>query len=136
MSGSCDDTKTYWTYRRYSDFHDVDLRLREALGEDNFPLELPKKTLFRDLKNEFLTERSALLNDYLQHFVQIAHERRMIFHILEDFLSIDMYINRKKTIQKRVDSIVSPFKKATRDAGQDSIENFSPASSVGRALDS
>ena len=99
------------------------LRLREALGEDNFPLELPKKTLFRDLKNEFLAERSALLNDYLQQFVQIAHERRMIFHILEDFLSIDMYINRKKTIQKRVDSIVSPFKKATRDAGQESTES-------------
>ena len=48
----------------------------------------------------------------------MAHERRMVFHILEDFLSIEMYVNRKKTIQKRVDSIVSPFKKATRDAGQ------------------
>ena len=48
----------------------------------------------------------------------------MIFHILEDFLSIDMYINRKKTIQKRVDSIVSPFKKATRDAGQESTEKI------------
>ena len=45
MSGS-DDSKTYWTYRRYSDFHDIDIRLREALGETDFPLELPKKELF------------------------------------------------------------------------------------------
>ena len=45
MSGS-DDSKTYWTYRRYSDFHDIDIRLREVLGETDFPLELPKKELF------------------------------------------------------------------------------------------
>ena len=93
MSGS-DDSKTYWTYRRYSDFHDIDIRLREVLGESDFPLELPKKeefgrhrsgfqinsrfglfsgcgfvnfskTLFRDLKNEFLQQRAELLNDYL-----------------------------------------------------------------------
>ena len=45
MSGS-DDSKTYWTYRRYSDFHDIDIRLREVLGETDFPLELPKKEWF------------------------------------------------------------------------------------------
>ena len=45
MSGS-DDSKTYWTYRRYSDFHDIDIRLREVLGEADFPLELPKKEKF------------------------------------------------------------------------------------------
>ena len=45
MSGS-DDSKTYWTYRRYSDFHDIDIRLREVLGESDFPLELPKKEKF------------------------------------------------------------------------------------------
>ena len=46
----------------------------------------------------------------------MAHEKRFLFNILEDFLSIEMYTNRKKSIHKKVDSLVSPFKKVTRDA--------------------
>ena len=49
-------------------------------------------------------------------FVRLAHEKRFLFNILEDFLSIEMYTNRKKSIHKKVDSLVSPFKKVTRDA--------------------
>ena len=66
MSGS-DDSKTYWTYRRYSDFHDIDIRLREVLGESDFPLELPKKEKF-DYNNDngkvtFMKRFRKLLKD-------------------------------------------------------------------------
>ena len=46
-----------------------------------------------------------LLNEYLSDLIRLAHEKRFIFHILEDFLSMEMYTNRKKAITKKVDSL-------------------------------
>ena len=79
---------------------------------------LPSRTLFRDLKNEFLSTRAALLNEYLSTFSKLAHERRYVFPLLEEFLSEDVYTNKKKAIQKKVDSLVTPFKTASRNAAQ------------------
>jgi hypothetical protein len=114
MDGA-EDSRTYCTYRRYSDFHDLDLRLREILTEEdykNFNLDLPGRTLFKDLKSEFISQRASLLNNYLLAFSNLAHSRRFLFPILEEFLSDDIYKNKKKAIQKRVDSLVTPFKES------------------------
>ena len=102
MNGA-EDSRTYCTYRRYSDFHDMDIRIRELLGQDDYKLSsltLPSKTLFRDLKNEFLPTRAELLNEYISTFSKIAHGRRFIFPLLEEFLSQDPYTNKKKAIQE------------------------------------
>ena len=45
-----DDSESYSILRRFSDFHDLDLRLREMLQDADFKkmnLQLPSKTLFR-----------------------------------------------------------------------------------------
>ena len=46
----------------------LEVRLQHFMRDHHETLlpELPKKTLFRDLKNEFLNERALLLNAYLQ----------------------------------------------------------------------
>ncbi|CAG5105470.1 Oidioi.mRNA.OKI2018_I69.chr1.g2154.t1.cds [Oikopleura dioica] len=45
-----DDSESYSIFRRFSDFHDLDLRLREMLPDADYKkmnLQLPNKTLFR-----------------------------------------------------------------------------------------
>ena len=65
---------------------------------------------------EFAVDWQSKVSTQKVSFVRLAHEKRFLFNILEDFLSIEMYTNRKKSIHKKVDSLVSPFKKVTRDA--------------------
>ena len=53
-----DDSESYSILRRFSDFHDLDLRLREMLQDTDFKkmnLQLPSKTLFRKSFNFILT---------------------------------------------------------------------------------
>ena len=54
------------------------------------------------------------LDNYLQRFVASAHTNRYLFPILEEFLVNDVYLNKKKQIQKRMDSLVSPLKNASK----------------------
>lgn len=45
-----------------------------------------------------------------------------MFPLLEEFLSEDVYTNKKKAIQKKVDSLVTPFKTASRNAAQSLVD--------------
>lgn len=61
-----DDKKREWiTYRRYSEFNDLDVVLKKRYPDLKECLRLPNKSLINNTSQEIRAKRQKELNDYL-----------------------------------------------------------------------
>lgn len=128
--GSCKDTgKTYalysidvyrassegtnsWTvFRRYSDFDDLHMHLKEKYGHISGLL-LPGKRTFHNLDKKFLEKRRIALDAYLQNLLStdVLGQHPGMFEIVNNFLIPGPYAREKGQFARKVDTLVAPIR--------------------------
>nr|CAB3266454.1 sorting nexin-13 [Phallusia mammillata] len=92
------------TFRRYREFHDLHVSLKEN-GSNLGNLGLPGKTFFKDLKEDFLEKRRAELNQYLSTILSLRHPPKSM-ECLHLFLDAKAYQKTSKTFASKVDTMM------------------------------
>lgn len=107
-----EDEEIWDVYRRYSDFHDLQMIMSEKLINFHGP-SLPPKTVFRVLQDDqFLEKRKKALDNYLQTLLnpQLWEQYRGAREFVMKFLAPGMWAKHKSDLARKVDSLVNPFK--------------------------
>ena len=104
-------SRNWVVMRRYSDYHDLHMQLREK-----FPsllwLTLPAKKTFGNFEEEFIEKRRNLLEDYLQPLLDtnLLAENLGMFELVAGFLEQGDYYKGKSLLSRKMDHIVNPMK--------------------------
>ncbi|KAK3588903.1 hypothetical protein CHS0354_007052 [Potamilus streckersoni] len=105
------DDEIWDVYRRYSDFHDLNMILTEKFPDFNHP-SLPSKTVRKNMNEEFLNKRRKALDQYLQSLLNPEvweHHPGMKEYVMK-FLAPGMWEKHKSELQRKMDIIVNPLR--------------------------
>ena len=84
-------------WRRYSEFYDLDVALREEFGYHMERIKFPPKRTFGNLDPAFVAQRQQLLSEYLQAILQITNvadfEKHHCSKPLRAFVGYDLHLN-------------------------------------------
>lgn len=105
---SSEGTVTWTIARRYSDFDDLHIKLKEKFGSLG-RLHLPKKKSFRSTDRNFLERRKQDLDIYLQELLspELLDANIGMFEIVSNFLEIGKYVKEKGQFARKVAPIRS-----------------------------
>ncbi|XP_028391400.1 sorting nexin-13-like [Dendronephthya gigantea] len=107
---SSEGTVTWTIARRFSDFDDLHLKLKEKFGSNSLgDLHLPKKNPFRNTDRSFLEKRKQDLDCYLQKLLspELLDANPGMFEIVSNFLEIGKYVQEKGQFARKVAPIRS-----------------------------
>ncbi|XP_070564761.1 sorting nexin-13-like [Ptychodera flava] len=114
---NADNTEEVWdVYRRYSDFHDLHMVLKEKF-ESLFGLSLPGKKAFNNTSKSFLEKRTKQLNSYLQTLLchDVLSNNPGMLGVLVHFLEPGVYNKGKGQFARKMDTLVNPLKNSVRN---------------------
>ncbi|XP_052095486.1 sorting nexin-13-like isoform X1 [Mytilus californianus] len=102
-------------YRRYSDFHDLNMLVQEKFPDLPGP-GLPGKTVLKNMNQEFLEKRRKSLDNYLQNLLnpQLWEENKGLKDLLMKFLAQGLWEKHKSDLARKMDTIVNPLRTAGR----------------------
>lgn len=108
---SSEGTKSWTVFRRYSDFDDLHLHLKEKFGSIPHLL-LPGKRTFHNLDKKFLEKRRHALDAYLQTLLstEVLGQHLGMFEIVNNFLIPGAYAREKGQFARKVDTLVAPIR--------------------------
>ncbi|CAH3124187.1 unnamed protein product [Pocillopora meandrina] len=108
---SSEGTKSWTVFRRYSDFDDLHLHLKEKFGLIPSLL-LPGKRTFHNLDKKFLEKRRIALDTYLQNLLstETLGLHLGMFEIANNFLIPGPYAREKGQFARKVDTLVAPIR--------------------------
>ncbi|XP_077978569.1 sorting nexin-13-like [Glandiceps talaboti] len=112
-----DGTEEVWdVYRRYSDFHDLHMVLKEKF-DSLFGLSLPGKKAFNNMSKVFLERRTKQLNTYLQTLLcnDVLSNNPGMLGVLVHFLEPGVYNKGKGQFARKMDTLVNPLKNSVRN---------------------
>ncbi|UJR30126.1 hypothetical protein I4U23_017667 [Adineta vaga] len=118
------DQKREWiTYRRFSEFNDLDITIRKRYPDLRNIARLPGKSLINNTSSEVRLKRQKELNDYLSILTQtrILQSHPYLGDLLLKFLRNQQWkheqteLIRKDLFASTMDTFVKPFKEASRD---------------------
>eukprot|EP00795_Rhopilema_esculentum_P014548 gene14548-5617_t len=103
--------------RRYSDFHDLHMKLREKFSSLS-SLTLPGKKTFGNMDRNFIEKRKQALEDYLLYLLstEILTENRGLYELVIGFLEPGEYYKGKSAISRKIDHIAQPIKASVKAA--------------------
>ncbi|XP_041367207.1 sorting nexin-13-like isoform X2 [Gigantopelta aegis] len=105
-------------YRRYSDFHDLNMLLIEKFPELVGP-RLPGKTVIKNTSKEFLDKRRRALDRYLKAIMKPDMWQK--FQGMEDlvmrFLAPGLWEKHKSDLARKMDTIVNPLRSSMKTVG-------------------
>lgn len=104
-------TKSWTVFRRYSDFDDLHMHLKEKFGLIG-SLILPGKKTFHNLDKKFLEKRRIALDSYLQILLstELLGQHSGMFEIVNNFLIPGAYAREKGQFARKVDTLVAPIR--------------------------
>ncbi|XP_078573316.1 sorting nexin-13-like isoform X3 [Branchiostoma floridae x Branchiostoma japonicum] len=104
------------TFRRYSDFHDLHMRLKDKF-DSLYALKLPAKKTFKNLNKEFLEKRRKELNQYLQTLLceDVLQNNPGMKEAMLDFLENKAYNKGKGQLARKMDTLVNPLRNSVRN---------------------
>ncbi|XP_065667120.1 sorting nexin-13 isoform X3 [Hydra vulgaris] len=100
-----------WTViRRYSDFHDFHMQLREKYESLHW-LQLPVKKKFGNMDQDFIDKRKYALENYLQPLLDttLLAENPGLFELVVGFLEQGEYYPGKSAMARKIDHIINPL---------------------------
>ncbi|CAH1788286.1 unnamed protein product [Owenia fusiformis] len=105
-------------YRRYSDFHDLHMTIKEkyeALGT----LSLPSKKAFNNMNKDFLEKRRIALDNYLQTLQDPGVQANYpgLQELLYPFLQPGPWEKGKSEMARKMDTFVNPLKTSVKTVG-------------------
>lgn len=107
-------SEKWHVYRRYSDFYDLQQKVKDiyhSLGK----LPFPGKKTFNNMGPMTLLKRKKMLNDYLQILLHsgVAEKHERLPNVLLSFLEPGEY-DKAMTLTSAFESVVSPIKSSMR----------------------
>ncbi|XP_032233860.2 sorting nexin-13 isoform X2 [Nematostella vectensis] len=99
-------TNSWTIYRRYSDFDDLHMHLKNKFGP--LPnLLLPGKRTFRNMDKDFLEKRRAALDSYIQTLLSTDFLDKYpgMFEVVANFLEHGKYAREKGQFARKVDNM-------------------------------
>ncbi|XP_060579066.1 sorting nexin-13-like isoform X2 [Ruditapes philippinarum] len=107
----CDDEEIWDVYRRFSDFHDLQMIMSEKLPHFHGP-SLPPKTFLKKTGEEFLEKRRKALDNYLQTLLspKLWDQHPRVKEFVLKFLAPGMWERHKSDLARKMDTIVNPLK--------------------------
>ncbi|XP_074658883.1 sorting nexin-13-like [Tubulanus polymorphus] len=112
-----DGTEEEWpVYRRYSDFHDLHMTIKNQF-EDLAGLHFPGKKAFNNMSKEFVEKRRKDLDLYLQSLLQpnTLLQHKGLTDVLLNFFEPGQWEKcRGNLVQRMNSSIMNPFKNSVR----------------------
>lgn len=109
--------ETTWdVYRRYSDFHDLNMILQDKYDSLS-GLILPSKRAFDNMNKEFLEKRKVALNTYLQTLLSpnLLNTHRGLIDMVYQFLEHMQWEREKSDLARKMDTIVNPLRSSVRN---------------------
>ncbi|XP_071956035.1 sorting nexin-13-like isoform X2 [Antedon mediterranea] len=108
---SNEHTEIWDVYRRFSDFHDLHMRLTDKFDSVE-SLQLPSKRAFLNTNKAFLDKRFKSLTSYIEKL--LLHEMWLkypgMLNIILNFLEPGEYSRGKSKLARKMDHIVNPLK--------------------------
>uniref|UniRef100_H2ZH08 PX domain-containing protein n=1 Tax=Ciona savignyi TaxID=51511 RepID=H2ZH08_CIOSA len=114
--------ETWDTFRRFREFYDLHLRLKEY-GSNLGNIRFPGKTFFKDLKEDFLDRRKAELNQYLNSVLSIDHPTKAM-ECLHTFLDAKAYQKNTRTFASKMDMIMRESAQSVANFVSQAPDNF------------
>lgn len=104
-------SRNWVVMRRYSDFHDLHMQLRERFPSLTW-LNLPSKKTFGNFEEDFIEKRRNQLENYLQPLLEtsLLSENSGMFELVAGFLEQGDYYPGKSLLSRKMDHIVNPMK--------------------------
>lgn len=105
--------------RRYSDFHDLHMKLKEKFSSLH-ALSLPGKKTFGNMDRSFIEKRRQALEDYLLFLlsIEILDSNPGMYELLRGFLEPGEYYKGRSSISRKVDNLVQPIKSSVKSASK------------------
>ena len=138
QAGICKDkTKSYGVYsiqvcktdsegssnwivcRRYSDFHDLHMKLKEKYSSLQ-SLTLPGKKTFGNMDRSFIEKRRHALEEYLLFLlsVEILDINPGLYELVKGFLEPGEYYKGRSSISRKMENLVQPLKSSVKSASK------------------
>ncbi|XP_052813316.1 sorting nexin-13-like isoform X2 [Mya arenaria] len=126
-----DEEEIFDVYRRYSDFHDLQMIMTEKLPTFYGP-SLPPKSLLKSTNKDFLEKRRKALDNYLQTLLspKLWEQHPGVREFVLKFLSKGIWERHKSELARKMDTIVNPLK-TVGNAVINQTENIKHLSSDG-----
>ena len=105
--------------RRYSDFHDLHLKLKEKYPSLQ-DLTLPGKKTFGNMDRSFIEKRRLALEGYLLFLmsVEVLDANLGLYELVKGFLEPGEYYKGRSSITRKMDSLVQPIKSSVKSASK------------------
>ncbi|KAL8566062.1 hypothetical protein ACOMHN_012847 [Nucella lapillus] len=105
-------------YRRYSDFHDLNMILIEKFPDLQGPT-LPGKTVLKNMSKEFLEKRRRALDHYLRALLKPDLWQRIpgLEELMTQFLAPGLWEKHKSEFSRKMDTFVNPLRNASKNVG-------------------
>ncbi|CAF1171845.1 unnamed protein product [Rotaria sordida] len=113
---SVNDLRREWiTYRRYSEFNDLDIAIKRRYPDLREFLRLPNKSLINNTSAEVRLRRQKELNDYLSTLTKtkVLQSHPQISELVLKFLKNQQWKHEQTEFTRKMDTIVNPFKQAS-----------------------
>lgn len=106
-------SRNWIVMRRYSDFHDLHMQLREKFPTLTW-LNLPSKKTFGNKDQEFIEKRRNALEDYIQPLLDtnLLSGYPGMFELIAGFLEQGDYFKGKSLLSRKMDHIVQPMQRS------------------------
>ncbi|CAF3700113.1 unnamed protein product [Rotaria sp. Silwood1] len=115
-NNNIDDLRREWiTYRRYSEFNDLDIAIKKRYPDLREFLRLPNKSLINNTSAEVRLKRQKELNDYLSILTKtrVLQSHPQIGELVLKFLRNQQWKHEQTEFIRKMDTIVNPFKQAS-----------------------
>lgn len=105
--------------RRYSDFHDLHMKLREKYSSLQ-SISLPGKKTFGNMDRSFIEKRRKSLEDYLLFLlsVDVLDANPGLYELVKGFLEPGEYYKGRSSISRKMGNIVQPIKSSVKSASK------------------
>ncbi|XP_069111090.1 sorting nexin-13-like isoform X1 [Argopecten irradians] len=102
-------------YRRYSDFHDLNMLVQEKFPELQGP-HLPGKTVLKQMSKDFLEKRRKALDNYLQTLLNkdLWEQYHGLKELVLKFLAPGLWEKHKSELARKMDTIVNPLRTSVK----------------------
>ncbi|XP_065317242.1 sorting nexin-13-like [Gordionus sp. m RMFG-2023] len=117
-SGFDNKVDTWCVYRRYSEFHDFHMNLRDRYSDVD-ELRFPPKKPFGNMTKDFLEKRLKMLDSYLKVLMspEFVRTHKGLKELLDQFLESGPYEKWNGQIARKMDTFVNPLKSSVRFMG-------------------
>ncbi|KAK3086098.1 hypothetical protein FSP39_013557 [Pinctada imbricata] len=107
------------TYRRYSDFHDLNMLIQEKFPEYQGPV-LPSKTVLKNMNKEFLEKRRKALDQYLQVLMKpdLWLQYSGMKELVLKFVAPGLWEKHKSELARKMDTVVNPLRSSIKHVGR------------------